>query len=310
MYRVTKTNLAGIEMIRLEHRATGNFVSVLVGYGGAMNDFVVDGKKILRSSLNASDIERNTKKTFAGSQLFPFVNRVNNARYTINGKEYILPQNDDTGLPHSLHGLIYNKPFVIEAINETEGKLLLSYHFKKDAALYPFEFLLMTEYVLAENSLQVNSFITNLSKEAAPFAYGWHPYLNVSGSVNECKLQLPASTYYMFDERLIPTGQTSEENSFIEPAVIGSKELNCCFKMPEQESANATILEDVDGSSIQLLQTGFGYTQYYIPPDRKSIAVEPQTSIPDALNNGIGLIWMQHDEVRHFSIKLIVENKK
>jgi len=307
VYKILKTVLEGIETVTIQHRASKSYASILVGYGGALNDFVVAGKEILRGSIHREDMANGNRKLYAGVQMFPFVNRVDNGRYIMNKQVFQLPQNDSSGFPHALHGLIYNKPMEIKSMDEAKGKLVLFYHFKKNDNFYPFEFTIQVEYVLSQQSLEVSSVIINHGKEQAPVGYGWHPYLNITGTINECKLQLPASTLYLCDERLIPTGETAEQRNYLQPTLIGNLELNHCFKMPNGQVSYTTVIEDTDGSSIQLIQKGFPYTQYYIPPDRKSLAIEPQTSIPDALNNGIGLILLHPDEALHCSFTIIVQ---
>ena len=309
MYAINETKLCGKKIISIRHLPTGNYASIIVDYGGALHAFVVDKKHILRSPGDVEDFNIITEKAFAGTQLFPFPNRVNNAKYSFNDKEYFLPLNDDAGFSHSLHGLIYNQPFTISQINESEGKIELKYHFKKNKTAYPFEFLLIVEYVLNLDCLEVNTGITNLSKEKAPLGYGWHPYIVVAGKIDDCKLKLPATKYYLSDDRLIPIGNTAELKDFKELSLIGPLQLNQCFEMPSSKKSHATLIEDIDGSCIQVVQEGFGYTQYYIPPDRKSIAIEPQTCIPNALNNGIGLLEMQHGETLNFSFKITIQNK-
>lgn len=308
-YHIVEAELAGHPMLTITHLATGNYASVLVGYGGAINAFVVNGKQILVSAGNAAEFEKITVKSFAGTQLFPFVNRVNNATYCVDGQAYTLPPNDDTGLPHSLHGLIYDQAFTIVKTDEATGKAVLNYHFKPKETAYPFAFLLVVEYWLEVDVLQIATTITNLSETEAPMAYGWHPYIAVDGKIDDCKLQLPATIYYETDDRLIPNGQINYLNGFIVPKAVGSTQLNQCFEMPANKNEHTTIVHDTDGTIVQLVQTGFAFTQYYIPPDRKSIAIEPQTAIPDALNNGIGLIKMQPKEVINFSFKIIVQQK-
>ncbi|MFP5041447.1 aldose 1-epimerase [Parasediminibacterium sp. JCM 36343] len=306
MYTIAESLLAGHQMLTLTHIPSGNYASIIVGYGGAINSFVVNGKHILTSASNADEFEKITKNSFAGAQLFPFVNRVKNATFTIDGQAYSLPMNDGGGLPHCLHGLVYNQTFTIVERNEQEGILKLEYHFAKKIGSFPFEYLLEVTYTLDEHSLQVDTVITNLGGTIAPIGYGWHPYIAVDGKIDDCKLQLPATKYYTTDEQLIPTGETNTLFDFVEPSPIGHLELNQCFEMRTTGTEHSTMLEDGDGTCIQLIQNGFAYTQYYIPPDRKSIAIEPQTSIPDALNNGIGLLQMQPNQAMEFSFKIIV----
>jgi aldose 1-epimerase len=308
LYRIYESELAGNKTIVISHIETGNETSVIVDYGGAINTFVVDGKHILRASVTPEDFEKNTVKAFAGVQLFPFPNRVKNARYFFSGNEYRLPQNDDALFPHSLHGLVYNKPFEIASVNETEGKVVLTHHFKADAKAYPFDFLLSIEYQLNVNSLQVKTGIHNLSNLAAPVGYGWHPYIALSGKIDDCSLQLPATKFYVNDDTLIPNGKTDELKKFTSLTRVGDTELNHCFELPDGENEHPTILEDANGTRIQIDQQGYSFIQYYIPPDRKSIAIEPQTCIANALNNKIGLIMLPPGEELGLSFKISILN--
>jgi len=302
MYQITESLLVNKKQFCIKHIATGNYLSVIADYGGAINQFVVNGKQILVGASDDTEFAQIIKQTYAGAQLFPFVNRINNASYSIHSKNYSLPQNDDAGFSHSLHGLVYSQPFSVVEINESNGRLVLEYILNPNECSYPYEMHLQVTYTMGINSFCINTNIQNLSHLPAPYAYGWHPYFVVSGVVDECKLQLPATKYFITDNRLIPTGETKELKDFKELSSIGNIDLNQCFEMPSNQKEHTTTIVDTNGSSIKLTQHGFGYTQYYIPANRKSIAIEPQTSIPDAFNNGIGLNWLLPDETKRFGI--------
>lgn len=304
MYQITESLLANKKQYCIKHIATGNYLSVIADYGGAVNQFVVNGKQILLGASNDTEFAQTIQKAFAGAQLFPFVNRINNGNYTINSKTYYLPQNDDAVFTHSLHGLVYDQPFSVVEIDEITGRLVLEYILKASEYSYPYEMQLQVTYTMEINSFRIDTIIKNLSNSPVPFAYGWHPYIAVSGMIDDCKLQLPSTKYFLTDNRLIPTGETKELKDFIEMSTIGSIDLNQCFEMPFNQKENTTMIVDTDGNRIKLTQYGFCYTQYYIPENRKSIAIEPQTSIPDAFNNGIGLNWLLPNETK--SVGLVV----
>lgn len=310
MYNIKESILLGYEAVTITHSSTGNYVCMLTAYGAAINGFVVNGKEILVSSVaDSTEFDRVIIKSFSGAQLFPFVNRINHARYSLNRNEYRLPANDQSPLPHSLHGLIYNKPFSIVDKQEDAGEITFNYHFKSCEA-YPFEFSLYLTVKLDIDTLEITTLIKNQGKEPAPAGYGWHPYIKAKGSINDCLLQLPASTFYKIDESLIPTGETAEFNAFKDLKRINSTDLNYCFEMPANANEHTTTLKDTDGTCIKLIQKGYGYVQYYIPPDRKRIAIEPQTCIADALNNKIGLMWLDPQQEIELSFKIIAEITK
>lgn len=306
MYIITEGKLAGKTLFTISHNETRNYVSILAGYGGGLNEFVVNGKKILCGAVTGEEFDTLTVKKFSGSFLFPYPNRVSNAQYDYEGNTFYLPANDTSGFPHSLHGLLYNQIFDIDEIIPNEGKVVLKHHFRPIKDTYPFGFVLKTAYILNIDTLEICTSVFNAGDKPAPFGLGWHPYIRICNTIDNCYLKLPSSNYYLTDEKLIPTGEIGHLDIFNELSKISDIQLNHCFAMPGGSLRNITVLEDTDGYIIELEQNGYAYTQYYTPPDRHSIAIEPQTCIPDALNNKTGLLFLDPGKTIEFSFKIKV----
>jgi aldose 1-epimerase len=303
MYQISATELNGKQLYTIRHSGTGNYASVIADYGGAINEFAVNGRDILLAANTAEGFEQLTRQRYAGNQLFPYPNRVNNARYTHDSVKFALPANDNEGRLHALHGLIYNAPFNVGLVNEKEGLLQLDYQFNSIAGVYPHNIHLSVTYRLKINTFIITSVIKNTGNSYALMGYGWHPYISISGGMNDCKLQFKATDYYAVDEHLIPTGVTAAMKGFNTANSIGDLQLNHCFAVPQNQRRYVTELVDA-GFKITLEQHGYNYVQYYISPDRKSIAIEPQTCIPDALNNGTGLIGLLSGEKIELSFEI------
>ena len=70
--------------------------------GAYLEDLQKDGTPIIRKS-------NDKNSTHGGAAvLFPFGNRIQNAEYSFNNKQYSLPENDGK---NSIHGLVRELPF-------------------------------------------------------------------------------------------------------------------------------------------------------------------------------------------------------
>lgn len=95
--------------------------------------------------------------------LFPIVGKLNNDKYTIDGKEFSLTQ----------HGFARHNEFNVEA--QTENSILFTLDYQQFLDVYPFKFKLYVEYVLEENILSCNIKVENKDDKDIFFGVGGHP---------------------------------------------------------------------------------------------------------------------------------------
>ena len=96
--------------------------------------------------------------------LFPACGRLLNQKYTYDGKEYLM----------DCHGFAKDVDF---AVAENEGsRITLTYSSNEETKkIYPFDFLLVADYELKGSELKFTFTVTNKSKVAMPYMFGWHP---------------------------------------------------------------------------------------------------------------------------------------
>ena len=96
--------------------------------------------------------------------LFPACGRLLNQEYTYDGTLYKM----------DCHGFIKDVTF---AVAEKEGsKIILTYSSNaKTKSIYPFDFLIVVSYELIGRELKFTFDVTNKSKVAMPYMFGWHP---------------------------------------------------------------------------------------------------------------------------------------
>jgi aldose 1-epimerase len=141
------------------------------------------------------------------------------------------------------------------------------------------------------NLVSVETIITNLSDSTIPMMDGWHPYFKLDASVNDTFIQLKANGKIEYDEMLLPTGKILDENEFAISKKIGALHLDNCYTV--DASANACVLENEKYQLIVQPLMNYPYLQLYTPADRKSIAIENLSGIPNCFNNKIGLQLMK-----------------
>ncbi len=250
----------------------------------------------LGSSLHqimASDSDKELQKNplFRGRLLFPFNDRIPEGKYSFQGKTYQLPINchEDSS---AIHGFIYNKKVTIPEQRETQ--VSFSWRTGKNCFPgYPFDMSLKTDIKLHNGGVTLSFTVKNEGDVPAPYALGWHSYFKTNSSST---LLAEYPYYFETDEYFLPVGDgvpsSGSKFDFTEGAGFNKKPLDHTFKAPTN---GISILKNKN-YSIRIEQKNFAYTQLFIPPDKKSIAIEPISSKPNSFNSNEVLILAPEEE--------------
>ena len=301
-FKVLEEQFGTYSQYKLLDSKTGEYVTILPHLGGSVNDMALEHKnkliRILDGYTSVDDIKKNLESSFKGSNLFPYPNRIADAKFPFQGKDYVLPMN----FPHeknAIHGLVYKKNFDVVAHENGEigCKLFVKYLVDTMIEGYPFNYLLEINYNLdSERGFECTTKISNLDDRHIPFGHGWHPYFIIGdSSINDLWMQFPAEEILEVDERGIPTGKSENYAKFNQLSQIDKTELDSCFLLEDSDQpAEILIVNDSRDFGYKIWQergiNKYNYLQIYTPPTRKSIAIEPMTCAPNVLNNGEGLI--------------------
>ena len=138
-------------------------------------------------------------------------NRVDRARFTLDGATYELAANDG---PHSLHGGLEGFDDRVWDAHQMhlDGKasLTLRYVSPDGEEGYPGELTTAVTYTLGEDNALTIDYRATVSGKATPVNLTNHTYFNLSGeygSILDHELRLNASRFTPVDETLIPTGE-------------------------------------------------------------------------------------------------------
>ncbi|POQ99079.1 hypothetical protein AU468_10705 [Alkalispirochaeta sphaeroplastigenens] len=284
-------------MIRRLERPSGARLSVDLSRGGAVRDLrlVPEGSREgALAVLDDGSSSEESARWFCGRLLVPFNDRIPRGEYRWQGRFFQLPPNDPDGTD-AIHGFLYETPLKALKIQECSRESVLFL----EGALepregYPFPLFLEVTYTLRDDSLLVDLLVKNTGPETAPVALGWHPYFSLpeADRVDRLALEIPAPCYYQVDRDLIPTGETpSVEGSprdFRTPRLIGDDEIDLAWPLDgSPRDGSRVVLHGVRHRLELWCDDAFGTVQVFIPPHRRSIALEPVTGPADAFNRPV-----------------------
>ena len=289
---------------------------ILSGYGCGLNAWrVPQGNSkldLLFGYREGDDIYKIGPDTNAGCRLAPFPGRVAYAKFKWKDKEYQLV-NNVSWAPHALHGFLQNQKWEFKSFetHDDPGHEYCTVEFSCDwpgaFAGFPFPFRATNRITFTGKEVLVTSTIENIGDKPMPYSEGWHPYFSLGEKIDTLTLKLPPSKFAELDNADIPTGNFHDDTRFVGGRLIGDEFINDCFCIsdPSKETTKTPVadLEGTNGRiSIWQYTGGDNYNalQIYTPPNRMSIAIEPMTTEPDALNHHRGLIVIQPGESKMF----------
>ncbi|MCR5112891.1 MAG: hypothetical protein K6A63_03015 [Acholeplasmatales bacterium] len=215
--------------------------------------------------------------------IFPFIARLKNGSYTVNGNEYEMKN----------HGIVRYSKMSIKEAKPTEAILYLDSS-DETLAQYPYKFHFEVKYVLDENTLSVRYKIVNTDDKPIYYEFGGHPAIQVDGHntehdfvIENTILEISADTetdrYFLEDSGSYITSKSkvmvpSElviNKKLIEDAktfIIDARNINECIL----KTRGYRFFFDIKEAQVLALWTSPGFGDF--------LCVEPWWGIPDILN--------------------------
>lgn len=313
---IKRVRQASLECLQIMDTHTGESLTILPEMGGALKDlvFLFSGshQSIMDGYADREEFVSRHTALYKGSKLFPFANRIKDGTYHFEGKSYRLSINEADNR-NAIHGLVHDLPFEIKKCiaDDRSALIVLKYvHTSSDPLTdaYPFDFALQIEYSWnVASGFTCSSIVQNTGSCSFPFVDGWHPYFQIGSDLEGVQLKFPAKHAFLCDARGIPTTRTTAFNKFAELENIGMHTFDTCFELKPNAGKipgmAEIFLQNPDaGIAFKIWQDAgagaYSYLQIYTPTDRKLIAIEPMSAIPDAFNNGIGLAVLHPGQKR------------
>jgi aldose 1-epimerase len=223
-------------------------------------------------------------KTYAGSLLAPWPNRIAQGRYEFEGNQYQLEIRD--GLGNAMHGLVDEA--TAEIVETREGFLKLVT--KVEAAVgYPWNLLVESTFELTADELVISYFVTNVGSGNAPVGIGTHPYFPFS---DDTTIEVNADTASVHGSDMLPISQTPAAAIGLgsgNPVLVRDLKLDTQFTSvtnPVSTLKTGDHTLDIWHDNAPWLMI---YTTNKFPwadGPGNAIAIEPQTCPADAFNTG------------------------
>ncbi len=184
----------------------------LTNYGGRMVSLMVPDKdgKMVDVIAGPGSVENfeEAKGNYYGALIGRYGNRIGNAKFTLEGKEYKLPANNG---PNTLHGGKEGFDVKVWDVKPIDDHTLeLSYTSADGEQGFPGTLKTTVTYKLTEENAVEISYNATTDK-ATVVNLTSHTYYNLNGngagSILKHKLQLDADQFTPVDSTLIPTGK-------------------------------------------------------------------------------------------------------
>jgi aldose 1-epimerase len=213
--------------------AGGMRVAVL-SYGGAIQSVLAPDRHGVMADvvLGYDTLEQYlADKSYLGSLVGRYANRIRDGRFSLDGREYALARNE--GRCH-LHGGVrgFDKAvWRVEPFDRKEGVGLVLEHVSPDGDEgYPGTLRVRVTYTLTDANALVVEYLAT-TDAPTPVNLTQHSYFNLrgdgSGDILSHEIQLAASRYTPVDETLIPTGELRDVRGtafdFTAPRAIGAR---------------------------------------------------------------------------------------
>lgn len=278
MYKITEIVKQDLNYLELASSNYNSKAIICINQGGRLSNFTFENIQILED-YNSTSYQKN----YASAILFPFANRIKDGEYVFNDIKYNLKCNE-VDKNNALHGLVYNKEFIITRKKTTTNHASVSLkhtHIGKSKG-FPFKFSIELTYILNKNGFSLSTKIINEDENTFPFTLGWHPYFKTS-NLNNSYINFKSNTKYLFDKQQTISGSTKLDLGM--PFNLKGVKLDNGYPLETN-----TIHFSTPEYNFKLTSTSKeNYLQLYTPNQPNVIAIEPMTGAADSFNNKIGL---------------------
>ncbi|RFM29859.1 aldose 1-epimerase [Deminuibacter soli] len=310
-FKVTTLNTGADGVIQLCN-PDNSCTAEIYRFGALLNAFSLskNGNRynVIDAFTSPQQAQQGITSGFKSARLSPFTCRMQHGEYTFNGQAYKVEKHYMG--PHAIHGIIYDAVYdvVRSDAGDDYAAVLLQYEYPGSDKGYPYPYNSTVEWKLeAGNRLTVTVTVTHKNEVAIPFADGWHPYFKLDVPVDQCTLQFDAHTMVEFDDTLVPTGKLLPDERFSQTTSLNGVSLDNCFVLDHSKPGAGCVLGS-DALQLRIQPSAsYPYLQIYTPPHRNSIAIENLSGVPDAFNNGMGLLHIKKEEQAVFSTAYTIQ---
>jgi len=237
--------------------------------------------------------------------LFPFPNRIRDARMVWRGREWTIGGTRRDPAGHAIHGFVLNRPW---RVTRHERDLLIGeFQLGRDAPdvrdQWPADFLIEVAYHLDAGRLRCEVRILNPCRDPLPWGFGTHTYFRIpladGGCPGDVLIEAPVTDLWELVDSL-PTGRRTRPGPDLNLAagvtLAGLKLDHVYGGLRGREGAIETsVLDPAAGLRVvQRFGDEFRELVAFTPTHGRSVCLEPYTCATDAANlqaRGVDAGW-------------------
>ena len=204
----------------------------------------------------------------------PYCNRIANRRFNWAGQTYELAANFGDS-PHAIHGLGWQRPWLVEAVTVNVATLSLRHDATGEAAhAWPFAFAARLTWRLSARGLTIQIEATNLHHAPAPMGIGAHPWFPRTPGAS---ITFDADGVWLTRDALPVTHEPVPAGwSHAAGRPVDRDTLDHCFTGWTGQARIPDMRIEADPI--------FANLQVFTPTGADFFCVEPNSHVPDAIN--------------------------
>ncbi len=226
----------------------------------------------------------NSGERFLGAVVGPYANRIAGGRFTLDGQEYVLPQNDNG---QTLHGGFNGLDRVVwDVVSVSDDSIVLHYLHADGQEGFPGNVDIKMTYTLTpDNEFRIDYEAT--TDKAAVVNISHHSFFNLkgegNGTIEDNELTINASWITPVDKYLIPDGMLED--------VTGTP-----FDFREAH----TIGERIRTDNVQL-KNGRGYDLNWVIDRKTADEVEKVAELYEPTTGRVMEVWSDQPALQFYS---------
>jgi aldose 1-epimerase len=275
---------------------SGDRIAVVGEQGASLVQVSAAGVDLLVAASN----DDHPDKGCYGQVLVPWPGRIPDGAYHFDGEDCVLPI-DHLISRCAIHGLVRWAPW--QVLEHRASSVTMGYRLLAQPG-YPFSLGIEQSYAWQQERLEISATATNIGHRTAPYGYGAHPYFTVgSPTIDAAMLHVPSRDYFLSDASLDPQLPAVPVDGgpydFRQPRPVGATEFDVTYtSLDRDDEGRAAVHLSSRDHSLTITCTyeeSVGFVHLYSGDTldarrREGLAIEPLTCLPNAFNNGVGLV--------------------
>jgi aldose 1-epimerase len=243
--------------------------------------------------------------------MLPWCNRLRDARFRFEGREYALQPSSADGT--AIHGTVRRLPWQVASAEPLRVVTTFdSAAQEPDKINFPFRFSARSEFRLDKRDFVTTLTLRNEDSQPFPAGFGHHPYF-VRDADNRVQIQIPCDEHFELVDALAsaPPVPLPPELDFREVRPLGTRVYEHLLTTRANDLAARIVYPEASVS--MLADPLFRHVLLFAPEGKPFFAIEPQSNANDGFNlyeqniAGNGVFVLQPGESKSGTVTLRLE---